>query len=115
GRPVPGGAGRSLSVGGATLDGALRSARPGLTAALVPAAWRRHADAGDAAADMWAGVAPDDSSPVRLEDVAASFEALHAARGPRAKTALLADAFRRLNEHTIRAFVKAMLGEARIG
>jgi ATP-dependent DNA ligase I len=115
GRPFPRGDGRTLSVGGATLDAALRAARPELTDALVTAAWRRHADASDAAAEMWAGVTPDDPSRGRLGDVAATFEALHAARGPRAKTALLAGAFRRLNERTIRAFVKAMLGEARIG
>jgi DNA ligase-1 len=115
GRPFPRGDGRTLSVGGATLDAALRAARPELTDALVTAAWRRHADAGDAAAEMWAGATPDDRAPVRLADVAASFEALHTARGPRAKTELLRDVFRRLSERTIRAFVKSMLGEARIG
>ena len=115
GRPFPRGDGRTLSVGGATLDAALRAARPELTDALVTAAWRRHADAGDAAADMWAGATPGDDAPVRLANVAASFEALHTARGPRAKTELLGDVFRRLSPRTIRAFVKAMLGEARIG
>ena len=115
GRPFPRGDGRTLSVGGATLDAALRAAHPELTDEAVTAAWRRHADAGDAAAELWAGVTSADPGPVRLTDVAASFEALHAARGPRAKTALLADAFRRLGERAIRAFVKAMLGEARIG
>ena len=115
GRPFPRGDGRTLSVGGATLDAALRAARPELTDALATAAWRRHADAGDAAAEMWAGATPDDPAPVSLADVAASFEALHAARGPRAKTELLRDVFRRLSERTIQAFVKAMLGEARIG
>ena len=53
--------------------------------------------------------------PSGSPDVAASFEALHAARGPRAKAALLVDAFRRMDARAIRAFVKAMLGEARIG
>jgi DNA ligase-1 len=56
-----------------------------------------------------------DSAPVRLADVAASFEALHAARGPRAKTVLLVEAFPRMSARAIRAFVKAMLGETRIG
>jgi DNA ligase-1 len=115
GRPFPRGDGRTLSVGGATLDAALRTARPDLTDEAVAAAWRRHADAGDAAAELWEGMTPAEASPVRLGDVAASFEALHAARGPRAKAALLADAFRRLGARAIRAFVKAMLGEARIG
>jgi DNA ligase-1 len=115
GRPFPRGDGRTLSVGGATLDAALRAARPELTDAVVAAAWRRHADAGDAAAELWDGAMLANAPPMRLPDVAACFEALHAARGPRAKTALLADAFRRLSERTIRAFVKAMLGEARIG
>jgi DNA ligase-1 len=115
GRPFPRGDGRTLAVGGATLDAALRAARPELTDEAVTAAWRRHADAGDVAAELWADTAPADASPVRLADVAAIFEALHRARGPRAKAELLVAAFRRLRAREIRAFVKAMLGEARIG
>jgi DNA ligase-1 len=115
GRPFPRGDGRTLSVGGATLEAALRAARPELTDATVAAAWRRHADAGDTAAELWARAAPASATPLRLGDVAATFEALYAARGPRAKTALLADAFPRMGDRAIRAFVKAMLGEARIG
>ena len=115
GRPFPRGDGRTLSVGGATLEAALRAARPELTDEAVAAAWRRHADAGDTAAELWAGAVPAGAAPIRLGDVAAIFEALHAARGPRAKAALLADAFRRMGDRAIRAFVKAMLGEARIG
>jgi DNA ligase-1 len=115
GRPFPRGAGRTLSVGGATLEAALRAARPDLTDEAVGAAWRRHADASDTAAELWAGAAPSGEASMRLADVATIFEALHTARGPRAKTALLADAFRRMGERGIRAFVKAMLGEARVG
>ena len=115
GRPFPRGDGRTLSVGGATLTAALRAARPELTDDAIAAAWRRHADAGDTAAELWAGVAPGDPTPLRLADVAAAFAALAAARGSRAKTALLADVFRRMGDRAIRAFVKAMLGEARIG
>jgi DNA ligase-1 len=115
GRPFPRGDGRTLLVGVATLDAALRAARPELTDEMVTTAWRRHADAGDAAAELWTAATPADPTPVRLADVAASFEALHAARGPRAKTALLVEVFRRMDGPAIRAFVKAMLGEARIG
>jgi ATP-dependent DNA ligase I len=115
GRPFPRGDGRALSVGGATLEAALRAARPELTDEALTAAWRRHADAGDAAADLWTSGPPRDPAPLRLDDVAASFEALYAARGSRAKTALLAEAFVRMESRAIRAFVKAMLGEARIG
>src|SRR5262249_5422709 len=115
GRPFPRGDGRALSVGGATLDAALRAGRPELADPAISAAWRRHADPSDAAAELWIRLTTSDPSPVRLADMAATFEALYAARGPRAKTALLADAFSRLTERTIRAFVKAMLGEARIG
>jgi ATP-dependent DNA ligase I len=115
GRPFARGDGRTLSVGGATLDAALRAARPELSDEQVTSAWRRHADAGDAAADLWTGATPPDAAPVQLADVAATFEALYAARGPRAKTLLLVNALRRMSERTIRAFVKAMLGEARIG
>jgi DNA ligase-1 len=115
GRPFPRGDGRTLSVGGATLDAALRAARPDLTDETVVAAWRRHADASDTAAELWAGTTPRDPTPLRLADVATVFEALHAARGPRAKTERLSEAFRQMGAREIRAFVKAMLGEARIG
>jgi DNA ligase-1 len=115
GRPFPRGDGRTLAIGGATLEAALRAARPELTDERIAAAWRRHADASDTAAELWAGPAPADPTPVRLADVAVMFAALFAARGPRAKAALLADAFRRMDDRAIRAFVKAMLGEARIG
>jgi DNA ligase-1 len=115
GRPFPRGDGRTLSIGGATLDAALRAARPGLTDAQVFAAWRRHADAGDAAAELWAGGGPAGCAPLGLQDVAVCFEALGQVRGARAKAALLAEAFRRMDAREIRAFVKAMLGEARIG
>ena len=115
GRPFPRGDGRVLSIGGATLDAALRAARPELTDEAVDAAWRRHADAGDVAAELWTGVTPADPAPLRMSDVAASFAALHAARGARAKSELLVAALRRMSAPAIRAFVKAMLGEARIG
>src|SRR5262245_21052518 len=84
GRPFPRGEGRTLSVGGATLEAALRAARPELTDEAVIAAWRRHADAGDVAADLWSSNPPHDPTPLRLADVASRFDALHAARGPRA-------------------------------
>ena len=114
GRPFPRGDGRVLSIGGATLDAALRAARPELTDEAVGAAWRRHADAGDVAAELWTGVTPADPAPLRLTDVAESFAALHAARGARAKSELLVAALRRMTRARS-AFVKAMLGEARIG
>ena len=63
GRPFPRGDGRTLSVGGATLDAALRAARPELTDETVTAAWRRHADAGDAAAELWTGAVLPDPAP----------------------------------------------------
>ena len=115
GRPFARGDGRVLAIGGATLDAALRAARPELTDEAVGAAWRRHADAGDVAAELWSGATSADPAPLRLPDVAASFEALHGARGARAKTELLVAALRRMDARAIRAFVKAMLGEARIG
>src|SRR5262249_25051213 len=115
GRPFPRGDGRTLSVGGATLDAALRAARPEITDETVPAAWRHHADPSGTAPELWAGMTFPDTAPLRLRDVAQSFEALHAARGPRAKAVLLVEVFRRMNDRAIRAFVKAMLGEARVG
>jgi hypothetical protein len=58
GRPFARGEGRVLAIGGATLDAALRAARPELTDEAVGAAWRRHADAGDVAAELWSGATP---------------------------------------------------------
>ncbi len=53
GRPFPRAEGRKLSIGGATLSRALLAAHPGTTPEELHAAWLRHSDAGDAAADVW--------------------------------------------------------------
>ena len=57
----------------------------------VGAAWRRHADASDMAAELWAGATPADRNPPARRG-RGGLRGAPAARGPRAKTVLLADA-----------------------
>lgn len=114
GRPFPRDDNRTLSVGGAAFGAALLEALPGLSGEALHAAWLRHSDAGDTAAEVWEAFQPA-GEPYTLIQVAELFEALHAAKGPTEKTPLLAAAFRRMDVTSIRAFVKVMLGETRIG
>jgi DNA ligase-1 len=114
GRPFPRCDIRKLSLGGATFSSALMSAHPTLTGEELNAAWLRHSDAGDTAWDVWRGEAPM-GTPLTLAELADLFDALYRAKGPTAKIPLLAEAFRRMDAEEIRAFVKIMLSEPRIG
>src|ERR1051325_11270564 len=53
GRPFSRADGRRLSIGGSALSTALLAARPDRTADDLSAAWLKHSDAGDTAADLW--------------------------------------------------------------
>ncbi len=114
GRPFPRSDDRKLSLGGATFSQALLQALPSLTPEELNAAWLRHSDAGDTAADVWERAEPV-GEPLTLREVAETFEALAVAKGPTAKVPLLEQAFRRMSAPEIRAFVKVMLSETRMG
>jgi DNA ligase-1 len=115
GRPFPRADKRHLAVGGATLTAALLQAFPGLEPAAVSAAWRRHRDASDMAAEVRAGAVPPEATALSLGEVAAGLDEIHRARGPAAKTALLARLLQRTGPDGVRALVKVLLGDTRAG
>src|SRR5687768_16024664 len=114
GRPFARSDPRKLSVGGAAFSAALMNAHRSLTGEELHATWLRHSDAGDAAWDVWRGEEPTGEA-ITLAEMAELFDALFRAKGPTAKVPLLAESFRRMNAEEIRAFVKVMLSEPRIG
>ena len=114
GRPFPRCDARKLSLGGSALGMALLSGAPDLLPDELHAAWLRHSDAGDAAGDVWARVQPV-GPPVELCDMEDAFAALEQKSGPTEKVPFLVDLFRRMSADELRAFVKVMLSETRIG
>jgi DNA ligase 1 len=115
GRPFARADKRNLAVGGATLTAALQEALPGLEPGTVSAAWRRHRDASEMAAEVRAGAVPPEPPPLCLGEVAAALDEIHRSRGPAAKTALLARLLRRTGADGVRALVKVLLGDTRAG
>src|SRR5215831_9722109 len=79
GRPFARSSQRRLSVGGATLVDALIASHPELSPQDVSAAWRRHGDASDMAADLWATVPSPGGPPVGLAELAGVLEEIHRA------------------------------------
>ena len=114
GRPFARSDSRSLSIGGAVFSAALMNAHPSLTGDELNAAWLRHSDPGDTAWDVWQGEQAI-GDPLTLSDMAELFDKLHIAKGPTAKIPILTEAFRRMDAEEIRAFVKVMLSEPRVG
>ena len=114
GRPFPRCDPRKLSLGGAAFSTALMNAHPTLTGEELHAAWLRHSDPGDTAREVWQGEEPA-GEPMSLAEMAELFDSLYRAKGPTSKVPLLAESFRRMNAEEIRAFVKVMLSEPRIG
>ncbi|HMO64595.1 MAG TPA: MBL fold metallo-hydrolase, partial [Verrucomicrobiota bacterium] len=74
----------------------------------------KHSDTGATVAELLAGRAPA-GPPLTIADVIALFDALAAARGLQAKSALLAAAFRRADADEARFLVKIITGDLRIG
>ena len=80
------------------------------------AIYRKYGDLGDAAAEVFAQSGhPAPSNPLRLEELAASFRKLAAARGTSAKSHILRELFSRAQPREIRYVVKIILGDLRIG
>lgn len=104
---------RVLKVGGAIVRDAVVA-----LSGIDQAEWNRlavaHGDAGDAAfAALRDRPAP--APPLALADVQAAFEALAAARGPKAKTALLVATLRAAAPPEAKYLIKLIGGELRIG
>lgn len=74
----------------------------------------KHSDTGATVAELLAAGRPEEP-PLAVADVMAFFDALAAARGPHAKSALLAAALRRADAEEARFLVKIITGDLRIG
>ena len=113
GRAFPAYEERTLQVGGAQLWRVLVALSRKSEAALT-AAYRRHGDLGDVAHDVLRSVAPAESNLSVLE-VAKTFDAIAAASGPAAKSALVTDLLRSATALEAKYIVKIITGELRIG
>ncbi len=119
--------GRALGLGWATLaDSVTRVA--GISRADLGAAYDRHSDLGRAVGDVLAardaadddgtgrsGASPGVPPGPTVPEVAATFGAIEAARGPGAKAALFEELLRRCDPLTATYVVKILGGELRIG
>jgi DNA ligase-1 len=105
---------RTLNVGGAALSKALRAVA-GIDGAGLTAAYRRHGDAGNAAADVLAGRPAAPYPGVDLVAVDAAFAAIATAPGPSGREAALADLLRPCSPDEGRYAVKLVTGDMRIG
>jgi DNA ligase-1 len=111
GRSFPPSQRRTLGLGWSTLSKVISSVSRRDEAELGQI-FRKHSDLGD-----WAGEALDGStrpSPVSLEEVEATLEAIRNARG-NAKAAPLEAMVRRMDPESARFFIKIISGEMRIG
>lgn len=113
GRTFPAYEERTLQVGGAQLWRVLVALSRKSEAALT-AAYRRHGDLGDVAHDVLRSVAPAESN-LSVIEVAKTFDAIAAASGPAAKSALVTDLLQRATALEAKYIVKIITGELRIG
>ncbi len=111
-RPFPQSDARTLSVGWSVLKRAVLDVA-GLSEADYRAAYQRFADAGDATAALFA--TRPVAAATTLGDLAATFAAVAAARGPAAKLDVLVARLRVLSAAEARFLVKIILGDLRIG
>ncbi len=103
---------RVLALGWSALSAAILE-RSGRSGDDLGRAYQRHADLGDAAAELIAD--PPRGEPLTLADVAAAFDAIAGARGVAPKRDLLLAALRRADAAGARYIVKIISGEPRIG
>jgi DNA ligase-1 len=112
GRPFPAGQNKVLNLGWAVLRDALCAAA-GVEPAALHQVYLKYSDVGEATFDI---LQPRTNSPeLSVEEVYGIFESLHAARGPLAKTPLLAKAFERTTALEAKFLVKIITGDLRIG
>ncbi len=113
GRPFPRAEERTLDVGG-TLLWEVVVRLSGTDEETVARAFRKHGDAGAAAAELLAPRVPD-PPPLSLADVADAFEELSRARGPSQKLPRLEALFRRAQAREAKYLIKIITGDLRIG
>ena len=124
GRAFPESDGRAMGLGWATLAESVTRVA-GVSRAELGAAYDRYSDLGRAVGDVLgahaddAGQAddpgPDEADPPTVPEVAASFAAIEAARGPAAKASEFESLLRRCDPLTATYVVKILGGELRIG
>jgi DNA ligase-1 len=105
---------RTLNVGGAALTKALRAVA-GVDDAGMRAAYRRHGDAGDAAAEILRSRPQAPREGMDLASVDEAFSAIATAPTPKAREAALVDLLRRCSPDEGRYAVKLITGDMRIG
>ena len=112
GKPLPGAADR-LGLGWVQQAAALVAAS-GADEAAMSAAWLRHSDFGDVAAELLAGRAAS-GSRLTVADVAGAYRAMAEAASAEARVGLMADAFRRATPDEARYVGRIAARELRIG
>ncbi|HEX4745096.1 MAG TPA: ATP-dependent DNA ligase [Candidatus Limnocylindria bacterium] len=112
GTPFPRTDERVLAVGWSALSAAILE-RAGRSGDDLGRAYQRHADLGDAAAELITD--PPQGEPLTIADIAAAFDAIAEARGVAPKRELLLGVLRRADAAAARYIVKIISGEPRIG
>jgi DNA ligase-1 len=112
GRPLPGAADR-LGLGWVQQSQALAAAS-GADAGALNAAYLRHSDLGDAAAELLGGRAPS-GRPLRVADVDAAFRAMSEAASAEARVGEMARLFGRATASETRYVARIAARELRIG
>jgi DNA ligase-1 len=112
GRPLPGTADR-LGLGGVQQAAALAAAC-GASEAAMSAAWLRHSDFGDVAAELLHGQQPA-GPPLSVADVARAYRAMADAPGSETRVTYMADLFRRATPGEARYVARIAARELRIG
>ncbi|MDE3193843.1 MAG: ATP-dependent DNA ligase [Chloroflexota bacterium] len=113
GGPFPRADQRVLAVGWSALVDATRE-RSRAAADAIGAAYQRHADLGDVAAELIVDASPD-PRPLTLRDLADAFDEIAATRGTSAKRALVRALLARASGSEARYLVKIVGGDMRIG
>ncbi len=116
GRPFAEADQRSAGIGWAAIAASIAEVA-GVDRAAMSAAYDRHSDLGLAVQDVLegAGHEPSPRTSPTLPEVAAAFQAIELARGPAAKATIFRDLIRRSDPLTVKAIVKVLSGELRIG
>lgn len=112
GTPFPRTDERVLAVGWSALSAAILE-RSGGSDGDLGRAYQKHADLGDAAAELI--TSPPAGEPLTVAEVAAAFDAIAEARGVAPKRELLLAMLRRADAQAARYIVKIISGEPRIG
>ncbi len=112
GAPLPGAADR-LGLGWVQQAAALAAAS-GADEATMSAAWLRHSDFGDVAAELLHGRKPA-RAPLTVAEVAAAYRAMAGASAAEARVELMADLFRRATAAEARYVARIAARELRIG